>query len=387
MTPPAPADRTPVSIITGFLGSGKTTLLNRLLQDPRMAGSAVIINEFGEIGLDHLLVTAPAENMILLRSGCLCCTVRGDLVQTLADLWVRRERGEIPAFDRVLVETTGLADPVPILRTLATDEDIAPLFRPDTVLTLVDGVNGYAQLDAHAESVKQAAVSDVLLVTKTDIADAADVAALDARLARLNPGAQLRRAVRGEIDAATLFGNTIWNSAAHGPDVERWLSEEAYAGAGQHDHDHAHDVNRHDDHIRAFSLRHDAPITMTGLAAWLDMLAGLRGANLLRVKGLINVEGEPVVVHAVQSVLHEPLMLERWPSDDHGTRIVFITRDLRREEIEKTLALFGLNPARRPAGSALDPEAYARFVELAGAFHPEDRLTGGETGGSPSGLS
>ena len=388
MTPPAPADRTPVSIITGFLGSGKTTLLNRLLQDPRMAGSAVIINEFGEIGLDHLLVTAPAENMILLRSGCLCCTVRGDLVQTLADLWVRRERGEIPAFDRVLVETTGLADPVPILRTLATDEDIAPLFRPDTVLTLVDGVNGYAQLDAHAESVKQAAVSDVLLVTKTDIADAADVAALDARLARLNPGAQVRRAVRGEIDAGTLFGNTIWNSAAHGPDVERWLSEEAYAGAGQHDHEaHVHDVNRHDDHIRAFSLRHDAPITMTGLAAWLDMLAGLRGANLLRVKGLINVEGEPVVVHAVQSVLHEPLMLERWPSDDHGTRIVFITRDLRREEIEKTLALFSLNPARRPAGSALDPEAYARFVELAGAFHPEDRLTGGETGGSPSGLS
>ena len=368
------AERTPVAIITGFLGSGKTTLLNRLLRDPRMAGAAVIINEFGEIGLDHLLVTVPAENMILLKSGCLCCTVRGDLVQTLADLWSRRRRGEIPAFDRVLVETTGLADPVPILRTLVTDEDLAPLYRADTVVTVVDGVNGYAQLDAHAESVKQAAVSDVLLVSKTDIADPAGVAALEARLGRLNPGAQVKHAVHGEIDAGALFGHGVHDAAARGPDVERWLSEAAYAGHAQHgEHGnlaHAHDVNRHDGHIRAFALRHDGPITMTGLAAWLDLLAGLRGANLLRVKGLVNVEGEPVVVHAVQSVLHEPVRLERWPCDDRGSRIVFITRDMRREEVEKTLALFNLNPARPAAGGAFDPQAYARFAELAGAFRP-----------------
>jgi G3E family GTPase len=367
------AGDTPVSIITGFLGSGKTTLLNRLLQDPRMAGSAVIINEFGEIGLDHLLVTTPAENMILLRSGCLCCTVRGDLVETLADLWTKRSRNEIPVFDRVLVETTGLADPVPILRTLATDEDIAPLFCPDTVLTLVDAVNGTSQLDAHEESVKQAAVADVLLVSKTDLAQPAAVSSLRARLARINPGAQLRYAVRGEVDAGTLFGQSVWEAAAHGGDVERWLGEEAYAGAepgsdGDGHQHHAHGVNRHDDRIRAFSLRHQAPISAAGLTAWLNMLTGLRGANLLRVKGLVNVEGKPVVVQAVQSVLHEPLVLERWPSADHSTRIVFITRDMERAEVEKTLALFGLNPARGPGGAMIDPETYARFVQMASAF-------------------
>jgi G3E family GTPase len=358
--------RTPVSIITGFLGSGKTTLLNRLLQDPRMAGSAVIINEFGEIGLDHLLVTTPAENVVLLRSGCLCCTVRGDLVETLADLWVKRERAEIPAFDRVLVETTGLADPVPILRTLATDEDIAPRFRPDTVLTLVDGVNGEAQLNAHVEAVKQAAVSDVLLVSKTDIADAGAVSRLGERLARLNPGARVACAVRGEVDAGTLFGNTLWDPAAHGPDVERWLAEEAYAAEARSHAHHAHDRNRHDDHIRAFALRREVPVTATGLTAWLDLLAGLRGANLLRVKGLVNVEGRPVVVQAVQSVVHEAVMLERWPSEDRGTRIVFITRDMEQAEIAGTMALFDLNPAH--TAGAIDPEAYARFVEMAGAF-------------------
>lgn len=368
-------DRTPVSIITGFLGSGKTTLLNRLLQDPRMAGSAVIINEFGEIGLDHLLVTTPAENMILLRSGCLCCTIRGDLVETLSDLWAKRSRGEIPTFDRVLVETTGLADPVPILRTLATDEDIAPLFRPDTVLTLVDGVNGYAQLDAHEESLKQAAVSDVLLVSKSDLADPAAVDALQARLVRLNPGAQLRCAVRGDIDAGTLFGQSVWDAAAHGPEVERWLGEEAYAQAervGRHAHDHsAHDVNRHDDRIRAFALRHEAPITADGMTAWLNLLAGLRGANLLRVKGIVNVEGTPVVVQAVQSVLHEPLALECWPSADRSTRIVFITRDMERAEVERTLALFNLNPAPVAGVGMIDPETYARFVEMASALGPK----------------
>jgi G3E family GTPase len=362
--------RTPVCVITGFLGSGKTTLLNHLLQDARMAGSAVIINEFGEIALDHLLVTTPAENMVLLRSGCLCCTVRGDLVETLADLWGKRERGEIPPFDRVLVETTGLADPVPILRTLATDDDIAPWFLPGTVVTLVDGVNGCAQLDAYSESVKQAAVSDVLLVSKSDIADAEVVSLLIARLARLNPGARIACAIRGELDAGTLFGSDVWDPAAHGPEVERWLRVEAGArgGAGEQGHAHAHDVERHDDRIRTFALRRDAPVSAAGLTAWLNMLAGLRGANLLRVKGLVNVDGEPVVVQAVQSVLHEPRVLERWPSEDHGTRIVFITRDLERAEVEKTLTLFDLHaPSGRGAG-AFDPEAYARFVQLAQGF-------------------
>ncbi len=359
--------RTPVSIITGFLGSGKTTLLNHVLADPRMAGAAVIINEFGEIGLDHLLVTTPAENMVLLRSGCLCCTVRGDLVETLADLWKKRESKSIPSFDRVLVETTGLADPVPVLRTLATDEDISPLFRPDTVLSVVDGVNGDAQLDAHEESVKQAAVADVLLVSKGDLAEATLLENLKIRLATLNPGAALLQAVKGHIDSAVLFGGAIWDPATKGAEVERWLREDAYATAHEHSHHHTHDVNRHDKHIRAFSLRYDKPISGSGLTAWLNMLAGLRGVNLLRVKGLVNIEGRPVVVQAVQSVLHEPVELERWPSDDHTSRIVFITRDMARADVERTLALFELNPGK-PAGGAFDLQAYQRFVQMAGAF-------------------
>ena len=369
MSPP----RTPVSIITGFLGSGKTTLLNHVLADPRMAGAAVIINEFGEIGLDHLLVTTPAENMVLLRSGCLCCTVRGDLIETLADLWKKRRDKAIPAFDRVLIETTGLADPVPVLRTLATDEDISPLFRPDTVLSVVDGVNGYAQLDAHEESVKQAAVADVLLLSKSDLAEGKALEQLKARLARVNPGATLLQAVKGEIDCEILFGGAIWDPATKGRQVEQWLREDAYAAAREHKHGHSHaqDVNRHDAHIRAFSLRHEKPISGTGLTAWLNMLAGLRGVNLLRVKGLVNVEGRPVVVQAVQSVLHEPVELESWPSDDHTSRIVFITRDMAREEVERTLALFDLNPGQ-PNGNTFDLEAYQRFVQMAGAFQSKN---------------
>lgn len=363
--------RIPVSIITGFLGSGKTTLLNHVLADPRMAGAAVIINEFGEIGLDHLLVTTPAENMVLLRSGCLCCTVRGDLVETLADLWKKRDRKDIPFFDRVLVETTGLADPVPVLRTLATDEDISPLYRPDTVLSVVDGVNGDAQLDAHEESVKQAAVADVLLVSKGDIAPSDTLDKLQSRLKRINPGARLLRAEHGRIDCGLLFGGAIWDPATKGEAVEQWLREDAYsqspARANTHHDHHHHDVNRHDAHIAAFSLRHDKPISGTGLTAWLNMLAGLRGVNLLRVKGLVNVEGRPVVVQAVQSVLHEPVELACWPSEDRTSRIVFITRDMPREEVERTLTLFDLNPGK-PAGGAFDLEAYQRFVQMAGGF-------------------
>ena len=358
--------RTPVSIITGFLGSGKTTLLNRVLADPRMAGAAVIINEFGEIGLDHLLVTTPAENMVLLRSGCLCCTVRGDLVETLADLWKKRASASIPLFDRVLVETTGLADPVPVLRTLATDEDISPLFRPDTVLSVVDGVNGAAQLDEHGESVKQAAVADVLLVSKSDIADRAALQRLQSRLARLNPGATLLQAVKGAIDCEVLFSGAIWNPAAKGEQVEQWLREEAHAAA--HADHHAHDVNRHDERIRAFALRHEAPVSGSGLTAWLNMLAGLRGADLLRVKGIVNVEGRPVVVQAVQSVLHEPVELERWPTADRDSRIVFITRDMARAEIEGTLSILSLRPDSGPPARTLDPETYARFLAAAKAF-------------------
>jgi len=361
-------DRPPVSIITGYLGSGKTTLLNRLLRDPGMARAAVIINEFGEVALDHLLVATPNENTVLLANGCLCCTIRGDLVGTLADLLAKRGAGGIPAFDRVLVETTGLADPVPVLRTLASEETIAPRLRPGAVITMVDGVNGEGQLDDCPESVKQAAVADFLLVSKTDIAVPSALGRLRKRLTRINPGAQLLDAVRGAVAPGLLFGTALVDPAAEREVVERWLNEEAYAKA-----EPARGAGRHGDRIHAFAVRHEEPVTGEGLAAWLNLMATLKGANLLRVKGIINVEGSPVVVHVVQSVIHEPLTLESWPSADRSTRIVFITRDMARAEIEATLPALGLDANRRAAGAALDPAAYARFVSAAAGFRSADR--------------
>ena len=362
------ADRPPVSIITGYLGSGKTTLLNRLLRDPGMARAAVIINEFGEVALDHLLVATPNENTVLLANGCLCCTIRGDLVGTLADLLAKRGAGGVPAFDRVLVETTGLADPVPVLRTLASDEAIAPRLRPGAVITMVDAVNGEGQLDGCPESVKQAAVADCLVVSKTDIAVPSALVRLRRRLARLNPGAQVLEAVRGAVAPGVLFDAALLDPAAEREAVERWLNEGAYSRV-----ESRRTAGRHRDGIQAFAVRHEAPVTGAGLAAWLNLMATLKGANLLRVKGLVNVEGNPVAVHVVQSVIHEPLTLESWPSADRGTRIVFITRGMPREDIEATLPALGLDASRRTAGAAIDPAAYARFVSAATGFQSRER--------------
>jgi G3E family GTPase len=359
--------RSPVSVITGYLGSGKTTLLNRLLRAPGMARAAVIINEFGEVGLDHLLVTAPTENTVLLANGCLCCTIRGDLVETLAGLLAQRAAGAI-AFDRVLVETSGLSDPVPILRTLASDEIVAPLVRPGAVITVVDGVNGVAQLDESPEPVKQAAVADCLLVSKTDLAGPRRVAELRRRLARINPGAAIHEVVRGEIDPQRLFGAALDGACADPGQVERWLNEPAYARTARASYHRRGRAASHVEDIRSFAVRREGAVTAAGLMAWLNLLAALKGRNLLRVKGLVNVEGRPWAVHAVQSVIHEPLALESWPSADRDSRLVFITRDLDRSRIEATLPALELDARRRGAGAAIDPEAYARFVRAAAAF-------------------
>jgi G3E family GTPase len=355
----------PVTIITGFLGSGKTTLLNHLLQQPALSRAAVIINEFGEIGIDHLLVETPAENMVLLDTGCLCCTVRGDLVQTLTDLEAKRVSGAVPPFSHLIIETTGLADPVPVLQTIVADEALRGKYRLHDVVTVVDAVHGEAQLDTQPESLKQAAVADALLITKTDIAPPASVESLRSRLEKLNPGAELHDVVRGVIDPAVFLHGGVYDPRTKSEDVERWLKQT------RHEHQHAHarehkDVNRHDTHIRAFSLVHERPIRRAGLMMWLDMIAGLRGANLLRVKGVLNVEGDPVVVHAVQTVVHEPVMLDAWPSDDRRSRLVFIARDMEREEIERTLDAFDYAPASTK--KTIDPAAYAQFVAAMGGF-------------------
>ena len=361
-------NRVPVSIVTGFLGSGKTTLLNRVLRHPALANAAVIINEFGEIALDHLLIETPAENMVMLASGCICCTVRGDLVNTLRDLNAKREAGTIPCFDRVLVETSGLADPVPILQTLITDAELEPLYRLGRVVTLVDAVHGESQLDTQAEAVKQATLADRLLVTKSDIAPAAGATALAARLARLNPGAELSFSVQGEIEPENLFGGEA-GEFLRGDGVSRWLNAERFPQVlAHHVHHDAHEHDTADSQVSAFCIYCDQPVTSAGLVLWLNLLASLRGANLMRVKGLLNVEGKPVVVQAVQTLIHEPVTLERWPDSDRRSRLVFITRNIGRAEIEKTLSALQFDGGSAAPASGFDAAAYTRFVAAVQKF-------------------
>lgn len=350
----------PVTVLTGFLGAGKTTLLNRLLKAPEMAGTAVLINEFGEIGLDHLLVERLDEDTVLLNAGCLCCTVRGDLVRALRDLALRAEAGQ--EVRRVVVETTGLADPAPILQTLMSDPVVLSAYALDGVVTLVDAVAGMATLDTQMEAVKQAAMADRLVLTKTDLAAPEGLAALEARLAALNRVAPLLRAVSGGIAPAALLGAGGFATAGRIPEVAAWLAAEAqghgsHAHHHDHDHDHGHDhdhdhhdPNRHDAGIHAFGLTFDEPLPWEGIATWLEMLAVTRGDSVLRVKGLLNIAGEerPVVVHGVQHVFHPPVRLAAWPEGhDRRSRITFVLRNLPRAVVEEGMAAF-LRAARDP---------------------------------------
>jgi G3E family GTPase len=341
------ASRTPVTLLTGFLGSGKTTVLNHVLKHPEMAATAVIVNEFGEIGIDHLLVEKATDDVVLMQSGCLCCTIRGDIADTLVNLFVDRAKGRIPGFDRVVIETTGLADPAPILHALMQDPIVAERYMVDGVVTTVDAVNGAGTLDAQIEAVKQAAVADRLLLTKSDLATNDGRRALEARLAALNPGAPIIEVTGGAVDPAFLFNLGLFDPSTKTVEVRRWLGDEALAEEhDDHGHGHHHhhpDVNRHDEHISSFCITRDKPMSWTALSGWLDALASMRGSDLLRVKAIVAIDerpGQPVVLHGVQHLFHPPVLLPEWPSDDHRTRIVFITRDLPRETIEKSLAAF-----------------------------------------------
>jgi G3E family GTPase len=319
----------PVSLLTGFLGSGKTTLLGKLLRRPEFSRTAVIINEFGEIGLDHDLIETSDESFVQLQTGCLCCTIRGDLTQTLVDILARRRTGTVAPFERVVIETSGLADPAPILQALMMDAAVASDLALSGVVTTVDAVNGASTLQAHQESVKQIAVADRLVLTKTDLAHGrAD--ALAATLTTINPLAPVLMATHGEIDPTLLFDTGIYDPATKSPDVSRWL--------GDTPHGHAHASHAAD--IACFAILRSQPIPAAALSLFLEALADHCGADILRMKGIVNIaedQRRPAVIHGVQHVFHPPVWLDRWPSLDRTSRLVFFTRRIPQRWVELLL--------------------------------------------------
>ncbi len=318
--------KTPVVLVTGFLGSGKTTLISRLLQRPDMGETAVIVNELGEIGIDHHLLRRVDERTVLLASGCVCCVLRGDLADELRDLLDRRDTGEVPYFGRVVVETTGVADPTPIVMTLLSDPVVRNHYELESVVATVDGVHGLRG----PESVKQVAVADRLVITKADIATPAGRAGLEEQLARLNPTAHARAATFGEVEPDWLF-----DGAARDPrDLELGYEH------GHRDHDHG---------VHSCVLFLDE-VDWTAFGLWLTMLLQARGQDILRVKGFLNVGGDgPVLVNCVQHAVHPPLHLDAWPDEDRRSRLVFIGRGIEREELAASLTAFNRAAARRPA--------------------------------------
>ena len=360
----------PVNVVTGFLGSGKTTLLRRLLASPRLASCAVLVNEFGEVGLDHHLLEAVTGSMVLLDNGCVCCAVRDDLRGALLELHGRRERGEVPRYDRVVIESSGLADPAPVLHTLTADPVLRHHYRPGAVVTVVDALHGSAQLDRYPESVKQAALADRMILTKTDLAEPEAARILEARLRAMNPAAPLRRAAAtapapggatdgeeaGASDAAALLMEDAHRADSRQAEAERWLGLGLDGGPPEHPpHDHT-------DGVTSFRIETDEPIDWTVFGIWLGMLLHRHGEDILRVKGIVDVPelDGPVLLNAVQHTVHPPTHLPAWPrtwereadggAPRRGTRIVFIVRGLERERIERSLAAF-----RESLGAAATP--------------------------------
>lgn len=357
--------RIPVSILTGFLGAGKSTLLNRLLKDPAMKDAAVIINEFGEVGIDHLLVESSNDAVVELSDGCLCCTVRGELVDTLAELIDGMQTGKIKPLSRIVIETTGLADPAPVMQSVMGHPAIAQHFDLDGVVTVVDAVNGLSAIDTYPEAYKQVAVADRLILAKQTLADAGAIAAITQRLRALNPRAPITDGDAADAGSAAMLVNGLYDPATKIADVDRWLKDEmAAAGDHHHHHDHAHDhshhhghhhlghdhghhhhdVNRHGASIRSYAIVHDEPIDPMAINMFIDLLRSTHGEKLLRMKAIVALTDrpeKPLVLHGVQSIFHPPVRLPAWPEgSDRKTRLVLITKDLSESYVRDLFGAF-----------------------------------------------
>jgi G3E family GTPase len=357
----AQAPRLPVLLITGFLGSGKTTLLNRLLKTRAFARAAVVVNEYGEVSIDHVLVKAPRARVRILDAGCLCGHVHEEVASSLLDLHAKRAIGGARDFDVVLIEMSGLADPVPVIQILLTDRDVSARFELKSVVAVADGVHGAAHLARHTESVKQAAVADTIVISKTDLAAAAQLQALSAELAAVNPGAWQLRVSHGDVRPSEILDRTGFDLAGRSDTARGWLNDASYAATVA--------PACADPAISTFALTYDEEITLPGFVLWMNLLAGFRGAGLLRVKGIVNVEGRPYAVQAVQTIVSEPVALDDWPQgDDRRSRLVFITRGIDTDDIRRTFATFRFDAGRAARNMTINPETYAAFRDTIQLF-------------------
>jgi G3E family GTPase len=336
-------DAIPITVLTGFLGSGKTTVLRHLLGLGALNRTLVLVNEFGEVGLDHeLLAPIDDDTLVAVDSGCICCTIRADLVRTLNEAPWRYARGGSRWFDRVVIETTGIADPAPILQTILGDEKVSVQYSLVSVITAVDAVNGLQTLEQHYEAVKQVAVADRIMLTKVDLLDAVD-SGLEDLLRKLAPAVPITRVEAGAAAAEWFRIDDAYSVSGKSADVEAWLASESVEPTAS-GHHHKHDLNRHGE-IEASCITFDQPVDASLFESCLSMLMEFRGSDLLRVKGIVNVIGmdRPIIIHGVQHVFHPPEILEQWPSADQRTRIVVIGRELAKEDIRRCFSALGMN--------------------------------------------
>ena len=338
-----------ITVLTGFLGSGKTTILTSLIKQKQMAKAAIIINEFGEVGLDHDLIETTDEKVIELQNGCICCTIQGDLKTTLLNLLKKMEKGDISPFDHVIIETTGLADPVPIIHTLMTSLDLQRIYSIDGVITVVDTVNGESTYNAHEEAVKQTAFADRIILSKTDIADEIAINSLTKRIRKISPKVTIIKSDKKSLPVSKLLGLNDYNPQNKDWNVREWLQIEKNKSSNHthnhHDHHHKHDVNRHGDDIETFAMVTSEPVSMTAVNLFLELLMSQMGENILRIKGILNIKGQscPAVIHGVQHIFHPLEWLEKWPSEDKQSRLVFITKNIKRDIIDDLFKIIGEN--------------------------------------------